>query len=143
MSNVHATISARVDAILADLDRLLRAGAIAAARAVIGAAGPRRTPTPAKPPSAVTTSAQKAKRARASKTTKTTAPSSAKPDDAAMKFLAYVRAHPGERGEIVCKKLRISTNSFRHVLNQWLAAGVLTKRGNKRATRYWAGTTRV
>ncbi len=124
MSDLPANISARTDAFVRELDGLVRAAAIAAVRDALGNAGTRRSTT-----ATSATAASKSPRTE-----------SATGNAAASKFLAYVRANPGERTHVVCGKLGIHTDNFRYTLNKWLRAGVLKKRGTKRGTRYYPGT---
>lgn len=55
-------------------------------------------------------------------------------------ILAYVRKHPGAKGEDIREAVGESRASFRLPLNKLLEAGKLRKKGEKRATRYWAAS---
>ncbi len=131
MSQLNARISSHIDAFLRDIDGLLRSVAITRAReslANIGASTGRTH-----------TASKSAASHRASAPTAPHAPAGG--NSAAAKFLAYVRAHPGVRTHVACKALGIHTDDFRYTLNRMLKAGVLTKRGVRRGTKYYAGTT--
>ncbi len=136
MPNLDAVISNRIFSFLADLDLLLKESALAAVRdALRGTGSVARATVNEKPRSPKKAPSKRPK----SKPGGTVSASSNKASAAAEKFLAYVRANPGERGEIIANTLGVHANDFRKTLNSWLASGVLKKRGAKRATRYWAG----
>ncbi len=134
MSQLNARISSHIDAFLRDIDGLLRSVAIATARESLAKIGASTGGTHR----ASRTASKSAGSHRASAPTAPHAPAGG--NSAAAKFLAYVRAHPGVRTHVACKALGIHTDDFRYTLNKMLKAGVLTKRGVRRGTKYYAGT---
>jgi hypothetical protein len=54
------------------------------------------------------------------------------------RIVAYAKAHPGELGEKIRGGLRLPKNHWLRPLGLALKSGKLSKKGEKRATRYWA-----
>jgi hypothetical protein len=51
---------------------------------------------------------------------------------------AHVKAHPGEGVETIAKHLRVATKEITLPIAKLLAAKKITKKGEKRATKYFA-----
>jgi hypothetical protein len=112
--------------------RALRTVSLDELRAVANASAPSR-PTPAKRgpgrPRVTASAEAPAKRERRSL------------DDLAATsgmIVKYVRSHPGSNSETIRKELGIAKPKWARPLAMALAEKKLTKKGEKRATKYWA-----
>ncbi|MCC6409664.1 MAG: winged helix-turn-helix transcriptional regulator [Planctomycetes bacterium] len=69
----------------------------------------------------------------------TTAPRAprASSDDASDRLLAYVKAHPGQRGEEIAAALGTDTYSMRPAMKRLIDAGEVRTEGENRGMRYF------
>jgi len=52
-------------------------------------------------------------------------------------LVAYVRAHPGAKMEEVAKANRSTSAQLNRPMHKLVSSGVLRRKGQKRASRYW------
>jgi ATP/maltotriose-dependent transcriptional regulator MalT len=53
-------------------------------------------------------------------------------------IVAYVKAHPGQAGEVVRKAVGLDRNKWSPALRHAVAARLVTRKGEKRPAKYWA-----
>ena len=147
MSDTNDRIRQRVEAFVDELSELVRTAALESVQEALlaqsgGAAAPasrpRRsinTPTPG------TASANKAPRARKSRSkgAKRSPEELLRARDA---FLDAVKADPGLGIEALAKQIGFSTKDLALPVRKLLGEGLIHKKGEKRATRYYPGKRR-
>ena len=132
MQDFDALLEKRIKAFVDDLQRLVRQAALAA---VSDALGGKALPS-AK--AAVTRRAQRAKAPGAvAAKGKGGRRSSEEIEEFAERIRKYVEANPGLRIEQVAKAMKLPSKAFARPISKLLAAGKLSKQGERRATAYF------
>jgi len=156
---LDAEIRARIDQFLVSISTLVRQAAVEAVREALGDTSGTSTTAarrgPARPRKAAGTgsgtkatvrriAAPKAKAAVAkpatAKPTRRVRRSSADVEAVAAKLLAYVKAKPGQRLEEIGRGLGVATTGLKRPVQTLLLAKALRTEGQKRGTRYFAGS---
>jgi len=158
VSNLNSTIQARISSFLDELNRLLRDAALEAVTSALGASKPKAAAAAAKRPAAkrAATPAKAAAPAKASKAAKPKAAKAAAPaaarkasrgkgekrSPATIKrttdaLAAYVKSNSGKRIEEISKAMGVSTKDLALPIKKLLSSKRISKRGEKRATKYF------
>lgn len=135
---LDASIRSEIDRFLVSISALVRQAAVEAVREALGADGEmraasaRRGPGRPRKAAAATPAAPKGrKRGRRS---------SADVEVVAAQVLAYVNANPGQRLEEIGRGMGTATAGLKRPIQGLLAAGELRTEGQKRGTKYFAGS---
>lgn len=135
-------IEARVAAFVADLDGLVRQAALEAVQAALG--GVKAAPAKKAAPAAKPAAAAKAPAAKpaAAKPAAKPAKKGAKRDPKILAKLVesvkgHISQHPGEGVEAIAKHLGVSSKEITLPITKLLADKSITKKGEKRATKYY------
>ena len=137
-SPLDREIRARIDSLLTDISQLVKRSALDSVRAAFGAdaAGAAPTATPRRGPGRPRKDAAAAPAARAGKRAKR---SSEDVQATADKFLAHVKANPGQSTEQIGKALGMATKELQLPVVKLVQSGAVRTEGQKRGTKYFAG----
>jgi hypothetical protein len=118
----------RLDELALDIERLVQEAAVGIVAESIGAMGvtASRRSTGARSRTASAVSRVRASGVRGG-------------GDPGAKILAYVKAHPGERSEVVRAAVGIGRGQWIYALNKLISDGKIKRKGQKRASRLSAG----
>lgn len=139
------TIEARVKAFAAELEDLIRAAALDAARAALAprssAGGAKAAAAPKAAKAAKAAKAPKAEKAakRPAKRKKGQKRSKEEIAQVEAALEAYIKANEGKRIEEISKDLTITTNDLSRPMKKLIAQGKVRFTGTRRATRYFVG----
>ena len=131
----------RVEAFMTDIAELVRESALATVYEALGnGAAPARITTRPAPKKATRKVTTRKKGARKATPTGRIRRSSEELDALGEAFLAHVKANPGQRLEEIAPALGEPTSDLKRPVAQLLAAKRLRTEGQKRGTRYFAGS---
>lgn len=127
MNELDRLIRARIDAFVKELDELVRRAALEAVSEALGGA-PRAEPQVRRSKTGKVARAQKGERRSPSEL-----------ESLAGRVERWVSDHPGSGARQIADALDVSTKDLILPLKKLTAAGSLTTKGQKRATKYFRG----
>ncbi len=136
-SNLNAEMRSRIDRFVAELSQLVKNSALESVRSALGETGAptKRGPAkrgPGRPPSTgVNAPATRPAAKRGGKRT------TEQVDQMAERLKTFVQSHPGLGLEAIGKGLNVSTHDLKLPVIKLLAARALSKKGEKRGTKYF------
>jgi hypothetical protein len=133
-SNLNAEMRSRIDRFLDELAALVKNAALESVQAALGGAAsakrgrgrPRSTPAPSGAPRGRPAKSSRGKR------------SSAEVDQTAGRIQTFVRSNPGLGLEAIAKGIGTTTKELKLPIIKLLASRALSKKGQKRGTKYFA-----
>lgn len=128
-------IRSRIEAFVDELATLVRNSALESIQNALGGAPVRK---PGRPRAAVAPAAGAAIRRRAPRRGRGEKRSPAELDSLAAKFLAYVKANPGNSIERIGKAIEIDTKELKLPVSKLLDEKKLKTTGQRRGTKYFA-----
>lgn len=129
MNDLDRIIRARVEAFVQEISELVRNAALDAVTDALGGSSKAIRPPKAK------SSGQRAHAGRS----KGAKRSSAEMDRLTASILAHIAANPGTGAREIAAELGLSTKDVALPVKKLVAAGALTTKGQKRATKYFRG----
>jgi len=138
--NLDTAIRHEIDQFVSNLTTLVRQAALEAVKEALGATSPsvatpaRRGPGRPRKNAAAPTASTASKPGRRAKRT------SADVEAVANQVLAYVQANPGSRLEEIGRGMGVETAGLKRPIQGLLSAGALRTEGQKRGTKYFAGS---
>ncbi|MCS6799688.1 MAG: hypothetical protein NZ898_14440 [Myxococcota bacterium] len=147
-TDINALVRSRIDALVQEVQSLVRQAALEAVRAAL--VGPSPDSAAAKPVAAVRPAAPPVRRPvppprpAAPQTPKAAPAAPAAPkgkatilrSPLARKLLDYIRSNPGKRTEELARALNVPSARIKPFLRRYVALGLLRTLGTRRATRY-------
>lgn len=133
MSDLNAQIQAKVEAFVEELSELVRQAALERVSEALGtpaSSSPKRRGRPA-----ASASAPSGKAGKRSKGQKRSAEEMA---DLQETLLATIEANPGARADQLAEAFEVETRELALPIKKLLAENLITKKGQKRATTYYA-----
>ena len=137
-SPLDREIRSRIDTLLTDISALVKRSALDAVNSALGGAATPSAAAPQRGPGRARKDVSAPKAARGKRVKRTSEDVQA----TATAFLAYVKANQGQRLEEIAKGLGVPTKDLKLPVIKLLEARAVRTEGQKRGTRYFAGSRR-
>jgi hypothetical protein len=126
--NLDSEIRSRIETFLEEISTLLKKAALESVRAALGDGATPVRRGPGRPPKSAATRGGGGKR------------SSEQVDEMAGRILAYVKSNAGESLEAISRAIGVPTKELKLPVIKLLGSRQLKKTGQKRGTKYFAGS---
>lgn len=128
-NNLDSEIRSRIETFLEELSMLVKQSALDSVRAALGDGPAPARRAPGRPPKSATSA-----RGRGGKR------SSEQVDEMAARVLAHVKSNAGDSLEAISRAIGIATKELKLPVMKLLSSRQLKKTGQKRGTKYFAGS---
>jgi hypothetical protein len=139
-STIDTAIRTQIDTFLTSISQLVRQAAVEAVKDALGGTGPSVASPARRGPGRPRKVAAAGSAPKAAKPGKRARRSAEDVEQVASQVLAYVQGNPGQRLEEIGRGLKVDTAGLKKPIQVLLGTGRLRTEGQKRGTKYFAGS---